>query len=128
MYDEQTEDEGRRICRGMVEDHWRTFLGFAATGSEELGRNSVRLFDQAISDGASQMSPHDGALYTAMMEEERERIFDEYSRNPAALKERLGVTAGRPPQASRDTHGLGELAVRTAVRATIWSAIRAVFR
>jgi hypothetical protein len=61
---------------------------------------------------------------------DRENVLD-----PEQLKMRLGLKAQREQLsgpvifvASRQRQGLGEFAIRTAVRATVWKSIGAAFR
>ncbi|HDR8947290.1 TPA: hypothetical protein QDA71_004319 [Burkholderia vietnamiensis] len=119
----------RNEIREMCEENWRQFLQFAADGSKELGQQVILRFDEKNKARAAQMEPDDGASFLQAVEEEREKIFDEYSANPEALKRRLGVTAGRAHVAERShRQGMGEMAVKTAVRASIWAAIWSLFR
>lgn len=67
--------------------------------------------------------------FLAAVEEERDRLFDEYSSSPDALKKRLGVNPAAPVGASHSNRqGMGEMVVKTAVRASIWASIFALFR
>lgn len=119
----------RHEIREMCEENWRQFLQFAADGSKELGQQVILRFDEKNKARAAQMKPDDGASFLQAVEEERGKIFDEYSANPEALKRRLGVTTG-PAHVVERSHrqGMGEMAVKTAVRASIWAAIWSLFR
>ncbi|WP_143754581.1 hypothetical protein [Caballeronia concitans] len=77
-----------------------------------------------------------GDQYIAYIDEELKRLNQEIDRDPAALRRNLGVPPPPPkPVPSRQGNqrmSMGEMAVRTAVRATVWTlvrdAIRAIFR
>ena len=131
MLDEE-DQFGRKFCRQMVEDSWRAFLSYAAAGSRELGVATIARLDERSREISRSLEPALGQRFLATIEEERGKIFDEYTTNPAALKQRLGV-AVPVPSAALAAHGqsrqdLGELVVRTAIRATIWESIVAIFR
>lgn len=110
----------------MVEDHWR---GFLSSGSEETSRMMILRFDDRIRAMAFTMSGDQGDVFLAVIDEERELLANEYQRGPDALKARLGLG---PRQAAVVVRGsrqdLGDVAVRTAVRATVWQGIRELFR
>ena len=55
-------------------------------------------------------------------------LMAEYTSNPLALKRRLGLAFVTGSQKRRSGgQDLGELAVRTAVRATVWEAFEQFF-
>ncbi|MDR5736163.1 hypothetical protein QCE47_28015 [Caballeronia sp. LZ025] len=116
--------------RQMVEENWRQFLSFAASGSKEMGAEVIKRFEQKNAKRAAAMSPSDGKRFLAQVEEERDKIFDEYSADPEGLKRRLGVVESRAHGTARPSNrqGMGDMAVKTAVRASIWAAIWSLFR
>jgi hypothetical protein len=59
-----------------------------------------------------------------MFGEEMRSSVAECERDPVAYARRLGVLPGRVYQ----RQGIGEMAVRTAVRATVWEVVRRLFR
>jgi len=69
-------------------------------------------------------------MFLRAIEEERDLLFNEYRRNPDALKRRLGL--GPVNRSNLVVHhqrqSIGEMAVRTAVRATIWETVISIFR
>lgn len=114
--------------RLMVEDSWRRSLTFAVNGSAELGQEVLEQFENKIGNIALSLDDDKAVLFLHIVENERNTIFEEYTKSPEALKQRLGVkvVARRPSNsAARD---LGNLAVKTAVRASVWSAIWKLFR
>lgn len=116
----------------MVEDFWRSFLPIAST-DQQTAALIVERFGNQVDDMAALMSPEHAATFIDMVEQERARLFDEYSANPARLKARLGVpdlTGAGPMIRQRQSNrmGLGELAVRTTVRATVWQGVASIFR
>ena len=114
----------RAVVRAMAEDHWRSFLAVAAT-SAEIGAASIRRFEERIHATAALMAPGDAATFLKAMQEERNMLVDEYERDPETLKRRLGFAPG--VQAHTGQQGIGGMVVRTAVRATVWDAVRALF-
>lgn len=119
-------DEMQQI-KQMVDESWRAFLTFAARGSGELGKECLLRFDEKVQKQARDMGP-DGKRWFDLVEEQRGLIFDEYSKDPAALKRRLGVPGAGSPRGRGHSSGLADVAVRTAVRATVWQSIAALFR
>lgn len=124
-----SETFGREQIREMVEENWRQFLAFAATGSQQLGAQVIARFDEKNKLAAAKMPPDQGKAFLDAIEAERDLIFDEYTASPEALKKRLGVSSGGPtPTLTSSRQGLGEVVVKTAVRASIWAAIWSLFR
>jgi hypothetical protein len=117
----------------MVEDFWRSFIPIAFNGDQRTATMIVERFQKQIDDMAKAMPATDAAQFNQMVEEERDRLFKEYNANPARMKARLGVPDGfgaesvaKGPRSNR--MGLGELAVRTTVRATVWESVTSLFR
>jgi hypothetical protein len=120
----------RAAIRSMVEDHWRSFISVAVS-NPQIGFQSLQNFDERIQATAALMPPERAAMYLQAVEEEREILFNEYNHNPDALKRRLGLGPVRQPNRVVHQHrrqSIGELAVRTAVRATIWETVISLFR
>ena len=121
-------DKIRNSARLAVEDHWRNFLTLVHIDKRKAFE-AVKDFDATIDMMAEYMSKPDASLLRQTIEVEREKIADEYDRNPNALKARLGLTNQVPTSTrSQNRQGLEELAVRTAVRATVWESVRSIFR
>jgi hypothetical protein len=107
----------RASIRSMVEDHWWSFISVALT-NPQICFQSVQNFDQQVRATASLMPPLKAKTYLQAVEEEREILFNEYNRNPEALKRRLGLAAALRPNPVirvRQRQSIGEMAVRTAV-------------
>ena len=121
-----------KFIHELVDDSWRSFLTFAAQGSQALGVACIERLDERSQQIAKTLEATAGMRFLAGVEAERVRIFDEYTKDPDALKRRLGVhaptVAADQQQRGRSSRSLGELAVRTAVRATVWESISAIFR
>lgn len=115
----------RNEIQELVEENWRQFLTFSSQGSKELAEQIIQRFDEKNQVRAARMSGGQGDSFLAMIEDERDKIFDEYSRSPHALKARLGIVDTGPinTPAVGARQGLGELVVKTAVRASIWALI-----
>ncbi len=121
-------DKMRNSARLAVEDHWRNFLTLVHIDKRKA-IEAMKSFDATINMLIKDMSEPDASLFRQTFEVEREKILDEYDRNPDALKARLGLTNQVPTfTRSRNRQGLDELAVRTVVRATVWESVRSVFR
>lgn len=120
----------RQVVTGMVEDYWRAFIPAMQTGGADAALGVSQRFDERIEETASLMPPLDAAAFRQTVEAERERLIQEYQSDPVGLKNRLGVGLGidgAQPRA-RGSSGMGDLVVRTAVRATIWESIWSLFR
>lgn len=122
----------RAAITTLVEDFWRSFIPIAYNGDQRTATLIVERFQKQIEDMAGLMPARDAVRFNEMVEEERERLFREYNAGPAQLKARLGVSDGDgsfPAKAQRGNRmGLGELAVRTTVRAAVWEGVIALFR
>jgi len=115
----------------MVEDFWRSFIPIAFNGDQRTATLIVERFQKQIEDMAALMPADEAATFNQIVEEERDSLFKEYNANPNKLKARLGVSAPKatPPAAGGGKRmRLGELAVRTTVRATVWEAVISLFR
>jgi hypothetical protein len=118
----------RAAIRSMVEDHWRSFLA-VAKANPEIGGQSIKDFEARIQATAALMRSEQAQEFIQTVEEEREILFNEYKRDPVALKRRLGLTQQfTQPVIPHQQQGLGQMAVRTAVRATIWESVFTLFR
>jgi len=121
-------DKLRDTARRTVEHHWRTFIILAPLDMKKAFK-SLHDFDAMINEGASRMTEPEKSIYLQTIEAERQKLADEYDRNPDALKARLGISTSTPnyvPSYHRQT--MDEMIVRTAVRATVWETIWAIFR
>ena len=83
----------REEVRQMVATLWRSFLNFAAEGSQELGQECIVRFEERTRAEAEKMDADKAIEYLAMIDEERGLIMDEYTNDPERLKGRLGVRA-----------------------------------
>lgn len=89
----------REAIRSIVEDFWRSFLA-TAQSHPETAEETIAKFDAQISSLASMMPLEQSETFRKVVEEEREALFQEYNKNPDALKTRLGLLA--PPPESND--------------------------
>lgn len=122
----------RTVVRAMVEDFWRTFLALSATGSQAAEDSKAR-FDDRLQSMSLLMDIEQRELFLKAAEEEKEMIVREYRKNPESLNLRLGINRNSVVQrvyhdSSRPKQGLGEIAVKTAVRASVWNGINSIFR
>jgi hypothetical protein len=130
----------RIAIREMVEDAFRSQLLFQKNyidayphstpqESQDAAYEFVQRWAQRIEATADLMPPEQGAAFRDMVDEEYGFLGRELKRNPQAFAQRLGVATGRPtPQVAYQRQGIAEMAVRTAVRATVWELIWSLFR
>ena len=121
----------RDVIIGMVEDYWRIVIPAMQTGGADAFADVSSRFEERIKQTAALLPPVEAAAFSQTIDAEREKLIQEYQANPVALKKRLGIDLGRDASEVHKTsgrQGLGELAVRTAVRATVWESIWALFR
>ena len=80
----------RAAIRAMVEDFWRSFLAVARQ-NPQVGAESILRFNERMQSTAALMEKEQAEVFLRTVEEERELLFNEYERNPDALKRRLGL-------------------------------------
>ena len=115
---------------GLVEDYWRAFVSLSQTNTAAADEFSQR-FGQRIQTMAGAMEPLESAPFLQAVSAELDRVHGEYFTDSASQKRRLGIPlGGDAPLPHRSYAGgtLGDLVVRTTIRATIWESIRALFR
>lgn len=117
----------RNEIRLFVEEYWKGFLETNALRGPGPALELTNHFNELVQRNAIELG-EGGPRSLAMVEAERDRLLQEYDRDPDAQKRRLGVViptqAPAPLQRGRQPMPLGELAVRTAVRATVWTVVR----
>lgn len=121
----------RTVIVDLVEDYRRSIIPAMQTGGLAAYNDVNARFEERVKQTAVLLAPVEAASFSQIVEAERERLMAEYQADPTAVKNRLGFSLGRDdPRRNRrpNPQGLGEMAVRTALRATIWKSIWAVFR
>jgi hypothetical protein len=130
----------RITIRQMVEDGFRSQLLFhqnyldthphsSPQESQEAAHQFLQRWLDRTEATAALMPAAQGAAFKEMVGEEYGFLAQELERNPQALCQRFGINWGRSaPLPVYHRQGLGELAVRTAVRATVWEMIWSLFR
>jgi hypothetical protein len=115
---------GRHIGETNPTAHLEQFR----TAFEDFGRE----FDERNLATAAPMPREQAELFLKTIAEEYDICFEEHQRNPDSLYRRLGLhltsTPPARPVASHRRQGFGELAARTAVRATVWELVFSLFR
>jgi hypothetical protein len=118
----------RTIVKKIVEDHFRAVLPLRGYG---VRAQNITLIEQMESRFVDQneawinsLPPDQAKELDDMFGEEMRSSVAECKRDPVAYARRLGVLPGRVYQ----RQGIGEMAVRTAVRATVWEVVRRLFR
>ena len=143
--------EQNEIIQSIVEEYWKTFLDFTVRGetnlateyaykNNELFNNYAKAVNEKVQklhqDYKNMFASYglwqNGEQCLADIEKERDKLFQEYNRNPEAQKHRLGIVSTFPNKVKMPVRQkampIGEVAVRTAVRATIWTLIRNAIR
>jgi hypothetical protein len=104
----------------LVENHYRAFIPHVENNNRPAAAAAIAGLLQRTGDAAKQMGPAQGAAYLQRIESEDARLAAEYAADKAAFKQRLGIVGRGSTPAN---HGYADLAVRTAIRATIWEGI-----
>ena len=130
-----TDPADRELARTIAEAHWRDMMDAAFRGDLDRGAAIQRRLDERILEIAAQLPSDRSNEFLAVADEERNKLFEEYERDPDALKRRLGCATVQPSSrmARRVSQpstasGVGSTIVQTAVRATVWETVRAIFR
>jgi hypothetical protein len=124
----------RNGCRILCETVWKDILADTLRGDVDAAEARIKRFMAFMEHDSSLRSPKDKEQYVADVNTEWNILLEESKRDNAALVKRLGVGVRSASPAAVPVHqglqqqGIGEMVARTAVRATIWSAIRAMFR
>jgi hypothetical protein len=129
----------RATVRRLVEDFWRSLLLFGKHLGETqpnadpesfkaAGIDMSKRFWERIEATAALMPPEQAEMFKKIVEEEDQICFEEEQRNYDGFCKRLGLNVPSVSAPVYHRQGLGELAVRTAVRASIWELIFSIFR
>jgi hypothetical protein len=92
-----------------------------------MAKDLPRQFTERINAMTGLMPLGQAKELCRIMDEERDLLLDERDRDPEAFQRRLGVSSRQPAIRYR-RQGIGEMALRTAVRASIWEVIFRLFR
>lgn len=130
----------RIAIREMLEDGYRSQILFQRNYIDTHPRSTpqestaaaqefFRRWTDRIDATAALMPSEQRAAFTDIVNEELEFLDQEVQRNSNAFYQRLGVNKNRfTPLPVYHRQGFGELAVRTALRATVWELIWSLFR
>ena len=116
----------RAGIRAMLEDHWRTKFTVALQ-NHKLAQEMPYQLTRQINTLAASMAADRAQEFVRVVNEERDALLEEHERNHVMFARRLGVDITRPNMRS-NRQDIGDMAVRTAVRASIWEGIRRLFR
>jgi len=112
----------------LAEDHWRAFLTAAQRQNSELAMEEVAGFDKLLKPIAEKLGS-DGPAFLAAVDRARIGCNKNMTVDRVALRRRLGISLPEPVQPPVIYGGsVGGMVVRTAIRATIWESVRALFR
>ena len=134
-------DVDRVTVRRLVEDFWRSLIlvgrnmGQSNATRESANATALDLsqrFRERNEATAALMPSKQAAAFLKMIEVEDRICFEEHQRDPDALYRRLTLqltsTPSVPPRTNNSRQGIGEIIVKTAVRATVWELVDSLFR
>lgn len=130
----------RAAVREMVEDIFRQQMLFHQNlletqphlspqqTQDDVNNYVQRLFGR-VEATAELMKPEQANIFKQMVDEEYTYLVREFEKDVNGTLRRFGIVLNRAaPAPVYHRQGLGELAVRTAVRATVWELIWSLFR
>ena len=123
-----TENFDRAAVRAMVEDNFRATTIADMQGQRQLGTDINERFCDHLEAMAALMPAAQAESFRTTVEEEGRLLVDEFKRDRPAAYRRLGIALPHGPVTRNHRQGMGEMAARTAVRATIWEVIFRLFR
>ena len=130
-----TDPADRALARSLAETHWRDMMDAAFRGHMAQATGIQQRLDERLQGIAAELPPERSDMFLAAADEERNELFEEYERDPDGLKRRLGATTAHPesmprqqPSRPSTANIVGNTVVQTAVRATVWETVRAIFR
>jgi hypothetical protein len=107
----------RATVRGIVEEHWRKILPIRGYGMRAKNTALVEQMGNQLKNRieawANSLPPDQSKELIHMFVEETNLAIAEWKRDPVGFARRLGILSGRVSH----RQGIGEMAVRTAVRA-----------
>lgn len=129
----------RATVRRLVEDFWRSLMLFGRHLGETQsnadpesfkaqGIEMSKRFWERIDATAALMPPEQARMFKKIVEEEDQICFEDEQRDYDGFCKRLGLNFPPVPAPVYHRQGLGELAIRAAVRASIWELIFSIFR
>jgi hypothetical protein len=126
----------RKLARIVVEDFWRTLVSVgqscrSATEAQGKAAELERTFRSGIEKIAGSLSPAEASAFREAVEDEDNALALLRQTDRKGFFERLKLpdheTAASPVVAQHH-QSLGDIAVKTAVRAAVWEGVRALFR
>jgi hypothetical protein len=137
-------------CMEFSRRAWSRFEGIAALMPPEQGKAFMQIIDEEDAICSKEHHFHPEALYRRLnlsiragSKRDQDAAYRRLGLDPAAID--AAIASGDATQAGADVmarmqsqpqraaptyrrQGIGEMAVRTAVRATVWEVIRSLFR
>jgi len=130
-----TDPADRALARSLAETHWHDMIDAAFRGDMDRALSIRQRLDERIQEIANELPSERQEPFLIAADEERNRLADEYEKGPQALKRRIGAATAQPEtlisprvQNVSNAQSFADTAVRTAVRATVWETVRAIFR
>lgn len=116
----------RATIRAMIEDNFRSVFAISRQNPEIAKETSDRFFE-GLEATASLMPTEQAQEFLQIVVEENSLFMAEYRRDPTAAVQRLGLSVEQV-RPSHHRQSLADVAVRTAVRATVWESVDSLFR
>lgn len=145
-YPRATPSDLQNECKKFSRRAWQRFEAIATLMPPEQGKIFMQMIDEEDIICSKEHHFRPDAFYNRLnlsvragTKQEQDRLYQQFGIDPAAVD--AFIASGDPAQAAAlrahpqpvapaPTHqgqGIGEMAVRTAVRATIWEVIRSLF-
>ena len=117
----------------MIEDNFRAMMIADMQGKQQLSTDINERFWDRLEAMAALMPAAQAETFRTTLQEESHLLVDEFKRDRQATYRRLDIALPHVPVTHAPVtryhrQGIGEMAVRTAVRATIWDVIFRLFR
>ncbi len=110
----------------LVESYWQAFLTIGPKSSPKAVE-LIATFDSRVQRIGDGLGGAHGEAFVAAVQRERNRLLHEYETDPTALRRRLGIPSIEPTSHVQQAESVGEMVARTAIRATVWETVRALF-
>ena len=126
----------RKLAREVVEDFWRTLVSIGrSSGSVNEAQGKLveleQMFHAGIDNIVGSLPPAKASAFREAVEDEDKALALLRQTNRKAFFERLKLPDDETPAplaVAQHRQSLGEVAVKTAVRAAVWEGVRTLFR
>ncbi len=118
----------RETVQLMVDDFYRTVFLYQGKPDQMYLERQQNQFVEKLDRYLLQFPVADRESLVEFISQIRDKNSNDCENDPINFRKRLGTPRGGVDQPQSHRQGLGELAVRTAVRATVWETIFSIFR